>query len=563
MRSPFQEPPELRGRRASRLWHNTWLSNWRGDVTGGLTTAVVALPLAMAFGATSGAGAIAGLWGAIALGLIAAPLGGTPAQVSGPTGPMTVIMAGIIATMVQRYGPGAGLALAFTVALVAGLFQVVFGLLRLGQYIVQMPYSVISGFMSGIGGIVLVLQLPVLMGLDLGGSVPGILSGLWQELPQFNPFALLIGALTFAVVRLYPKRFNAVLPSPLVALVGVTALSLLLPIEALPRLGEIPQGFPQLRWPQLAFGDLRMLGGYALTLAVLGSIDSLLTSLVADNITRTQHNSDRELIGQGLGNMGAALLGGLPGAGATMRTVTNVQAGGRTPLSGVVHSLVLLVVTLGAGGLASVIPMAVLAGILVNVGIEIIDWNFLRRAPRLSARATALMWLVLLLTIFWDLVTAVVVGVFVANVLTIKGLTTALERKTQRFEGGHHYDNLNEEEQGLLEHLGSDVVLLSLQGPLSFGASRYLTQLLNVSAAYRTILLDLSAVSYLGVTASLAIDSLCRDAGKQGRQVVIAVADPLQRERLKRLQLERSCPVRFLRGRREALDLLAAEAVSG
>ena len=331
----------------------------------------------------------------------------------------------------------------------------------------------------------------------------------------------------------------------------------------MPRLGEIPQGFPQLRWPQLALGDLRMLGGYALTLAVLGSIDSLLTSLVADNITRTQHNSDRELIGQGLGNMGAALLGGLPGAGATMRTVTNVQAGGRTPLSGVVHSLVLLVVTLGAGGLASVIPMAVLAGILVNVGIEIIDWNFLRRAPRLSARATALMWLVLLLTIFWDLVTAVVVGVFVANVLTIKGLTTALERKTQRFEGGHHYDNLNEEEQGLLEHLGSDVVLLSLQGPLSFGASRYLTQLLNVSAAYRTILLDLSAVSYLGVTASLAIDSLCRDAGKQGRQVVIAVADPLQRERLKRLQLERTCPVRFLRGRREALDLLAAEAVSG
>ena len=296
MRSPFQEPPEVRGRRASRLWQNTWLSNWRGDVTGGLTTAVVALPLAMAFGATSGAGAIAGLWGAIALGLIAAPLGGTPAQVSGPTGPMTVIMAGIIATMVQRYGPGAGLALAFTVALVAGLFQVVFGLLRLGQYIVQMPYSVISGFMSGIGGIVLVLQLPVLMGLDLGGSVPGILSGLWQELPQFNPFALLIGALTFAVVRLYPKRFNAVLPSPLVALVGVTALSLLLPIEALPRLGEIPQGFPQLRWPQLALGDLRMLGGYALTLAVLGSIDSLLTSLVADNITRTQHNSDRELI---------------------------------------------------------------------------------------------------------------------------------------------------------------------------------------------------------------------------------------------------------------------------
>ena len=560
MRSPFREPPEVRRLKRSRLWSHSWLSNWRGDLTGGLTTAVVALPLAMAFGVTSGAGAIAGLWGAIVLGLIAAPLGGTPSQVSGPTGPMTVIMAGIIATMVQRYGTESGLAVAFTVALVAGLFQVLFGVLRLGQYIVQMPYSVISGFMSGIGGIVLVLQLPVLLGLNLRGSVPNILQGLWQELGQVNSWALVIGLLTFAVVRFYPKRFNKVLPGPLVALVAVTSLSLLLPLDALPRLGDIPQGIPELSWPQLHLGDIRVLGGFAITLAVLGSIDSLLTSLVADNITRTQHNSDRELIGQGVGNMAAALLGGLPGAGATMRTVTNVQAGGRTPLSGVVHSLVLLVVPLGAGGLASVIPLAVLGGILVNVGLEIIDWNFLRNAPRLSFRATALMWLVLLLTIFWDLVTAVVVGVFIANVLTIKGQAEALARKTQRFEGGQHYDTLDQQEQNLLAQLGSDVVLLSLQGPLSFGASRYLTQLLTSSAAYRTILLDLGSVTHLGVTASMAIDSLCRDAAQQGRQVVIRVSDPEQQERLERLHLQRIQRVRFFRQRRLALELLCSEA---
>lgn len=514
----------------------------------------------MAFGVTSGAGAIAGLWGAIVLGLIAAPLGGTPSQVSGPTGPMTVIMAAIIASMVQNYGTGTGLALAFTVALVAGLFQVIFGVLRLGQFIVQMPYSVISGFMSGIGGIVLVLQLPVMLGLTLRGSVPEILAGVWLELGNVNATALAIGLITFAVVRLYPKRFNSVLPGPLVALVVVTALSMLLAPEALPRLGEIPQGLPELRWPQLGIGDVRVLGGYALTLAVLGSIDSLLTSLVADNITRTQHDSDRELIGQGVGNMAAALLGGLPGAGATMRTVTNVQAGGRTPLSGMVHSVVLLVVTLGAGGLASVIPLAVLGGILVNVGIEIVDWNFLRRAPRLSVMATALMWLVLLLTIFWDLVTAVVVGVFIANVLTIKGQAEALERKTRRFEGGRHYEDLNNQEQALLEQLGADVVLLSLQGPLSFGASRYLTQLLTVSSMYRTMLLDLGAVTNLDVTASLAIDSLCRDAAKQGRQVLIAITDGEQRQRIERLQLERNSAVRCVNSRREALNLLCSEA---
>jgi SulP family sulfate permease len=514
----------------------------------------------MAFGVTSGAGAIAGLWGAIVLGLIAAPLGGTPSQVSGPTGPMTVIMAGIIATMVQTYGTGTGLALAFTVALVAGLFQVIFGVLRLGQFIVQMPYSVISGFMSGIGGIVLVLQLPVMLGLSLRGSVPEILGGVWQELGSVNGIALSIGLITFALVRLYPKRFNSVLPGPLVALVLVTAISTLVTPDALPRLGEIPQGLPELRWPQLGIGDVRVLGGYALTLAVLGSIDSLLTSLVADNITRTQHDSDRELIGQGLGNMAAALLGGLPGAGATMRTVTNVQAGGRTPLSGIVHSLVLLVVTLGAGGLASVIPLAVLGGILVNVGIEIVDWNFLRRAPRLSVMATALMWLVLLLTIFWDLVTAVVVGVFIANVLTIKGQAEALERKTRRFEGGRHYEDLDGQEQALLQQLGSDVVLLSLQGPLSFGASRYLTQLLTVSAVYRTMLLDLGAVTNLDVTAALAIDSLCRDAAKQGRQVLIAITDHEQRQRIERLQLDRNSAVRCVNSRREALNLLCSEA---
>ena len=261
MRSSSSESSGVRRPLRSRFRPSQWLLNWRGDLTGGLTTAVVALPLAMAFGVTSGAGAIAGLWGAIVLGLIAAPLGGTPSQVSGPTGPMTVIMAAIIASMVQNYGTGTGLALAFTVALVAGLFQVIFGVLRLGQFIVQMPYSVISGFMSGIGGIVLVLQLPVMLGLTLRGSVPEILAGVWRELGNVNATALAIGLITFAVVRLYPKRFNSVLPGPLVALVVVTALSMLLAPEALPRLGEIPQGLPELRWPQLGIGDVRVLGG--------------------------------------------------------------------------------------------------------------------------------------------------------------------------------------------------------------------------------------------------------------------------------------------------------------
>ena len=558
MRSPFRDSPPLRLWRSSQRWRSSVLSNWRGDLAGGITTAVVALPLAMAFGVTSGAGAIAGLWGAIVLGFLAAPLGGTPAQVSGPTGPMTVIMAGIITTMVARYGPASGLAMAFTVALVAGLLQVVFGLLRLGQYIVQIPYSVISGFMSGIGVIVVLLQLPVLLGLELRGSIPQILAALPQQVGSINPVALLVGASSFAVVRWTPKRWSHWLPAPLLALILISILSLLLPQDAVTRLGAIPQGWPHLQWPQLRLDDLRLIGGYAITLAVLGSIDSLLTSLVADNITRTQHHSNRELIGQGIGNMAAALVGGLPGAGATMRTVTNVQAGGRTPLSGMVHAAALLMVTLGAGPLASLVPLAVLGGILLHVGLEIIDWPFLHRAPKVSWKATGLMWLVLLLTVFWDLVTAVVIGVSIANIITIKDQADALQQATQRLAGGDDLSTLSPQEQQLLEQAGSSAALLRLEGPLSFGASRYLTQLLSDSTAYSCLVLDLSAVSHLGVTASLAIDALCRDAAKQGRRVLIAVPQARFRDRLNRFGVSRYGSAQLLPSRAAAIAQLDA-----
>ena len=514
------------------------LNHWRGDFTGGLTAAVVALPLALAFGVASGAGPMAGLTGAIVLGLLAALFGGTPTQVSGPTGPMTVIMTAVITLLVGRYGQSSGLAMAFTVALLAGGFQVLFGLMKLGQYITMMPYTVISGFMSGIGAIFVVLQLPPLLGVSLAGPIPTILARLPWAVAHLNPTALAVGLASFALVMLYPKRWNFLLPAPLVALVVVSGVSVLwLPSGALPRLGAMPTGFPELQWPQVGWGDLRTLGGFALTLAVLGSIDSLLTSLVADNITRSQHDSDQELIGQGIGNMASALLGGLPGAGATMRTVTNVQAGGRTRLSGMVHALVLLLFTLGAGSLASPIPHAVLAGILLKVGLEIIDWSFMARAPLLSLRSTGLMWLVLLLTVFWDLITAVVVGVFLANILTIKRHSELQRQAMRARSGGEDHHDLIPEEQELLRQAGDQLLLLQLSGPLSFGASKYLTQLLRSSANFHTLVLDLSEVPLLGVTAALAIEAICFDCRDQKRQVYIVTASDQPRERLHRLKV--------------------------
>lgn len=532
--------------------------HWRSDLAGGFTAAVVALPLALAFGVASGAGALAGLYGAIVLGFLAALLGGTATQVSGPTGPMTVVMTGLLAVLTRRYGIEAALPMAFGIAALGGLLQVLMGVLRLGQTLTFMPYTVISGFMSGIGVIIVILQLPPLLGLKLSGSIPMLLTALAGALPGTNGLALLVGGLSFAAVMLYPRRWSKVLPAPLVVLVVGTMLSVIaLPQEALPRLGPMLSGLPQLSWPRFPLGDLQLLISGAITLALLGSLDTLLTSLVADSVTRTHHNSDRELIGQGIGNMAAALLGGLPGAGATMRTVVNVQAGGRTRLSGITHAVVLLLICLWAGPLASPIPLALLAGILLKVGLDIIDWSFLFRAPLLSMRTTALMWLVLLLTVFWDLITAVLVGMFLANLFSLQRQNEQQKQASRSLRGGFEPEEaglLSPQEQQLLRQAGDQVLLLQMSGPLSFGAGKVLTQKLNAIGAFQTLILDLSDVPLLGVTAALAIETLCLDSQEQGRSVVIVVLGDQPLARLNRMGVPGIPGVSLLPSRQAALQ---------
>jgi SulP family sulfate permease len=540
------------------------LQHWRGDLAGGFTAAVVALPLALAFGVASGAGPLAGLYGAIVLGFLGALLGGTATQVSGPTGPMTVVMTGLLAVLTQRYGVDSALSLGFGIAALAGLLQVLMGVLRFGQTLTFMPYTVISGFMSGIGVIIVILQLPPLLGLKLSGSIPRLLMALPQALPGTNGLALLVGALSFAAVMLYPRRWSKVLPAPLVVLVVGTLLSVIaLPSEALPRLGPMATGLPQLTWPGFPLNDLPLLISGAITLALLGSLDSLLTSLVADSITRTHHDSDRELIGQGIGNTAAALLGGLPGAGATMRTVVNVQAGGRTRLSGITHAVVLLLICLGAGPLASPVPLALLAGILLKVGLDIIDWSFLLRAPRLSVRTTALMWLVLLLTVFWDLITAVLVGMFLANLFSLQRQNEQQKRAARSLRGGAEPEEmgiLSPQEQQLLGQAGDQVLLLQMSGPLSFGAGKVLTQKLNAIGAFQTLILDLSEVPLLGVTAALAMETLCLDSQQQGRNVLIVASADQPLSRLERMGVPRIKGVSILPSRHQALQQALAHA---
>ena len=495
------------------------LHNLRGDFFGGLTAAIVALPLALAFGVSSGAGATAGLYGAIATGFFAALFGGTPSQISGPTGPMTVVIATVFTALIAKY-PEGGLALSFTIVMLGGLFQIIFGLLRLGEYITLMPYTVISGFMSGIGVIIFVLQLAPFCGVEGSASVTDSIFQLPSVIAQVNPFAVCLGVLTLAIVFGMPRRLSRILPAPLVALVVGTLVSLLLTSDAVPRIGVIPRGLPELYLPQFSPGALQDMLVYGLVLATLGAIDSLLTSLVADNITRTQHDSNQELIGQGIGNMVSGLIGGLPGAGATMRTVINVKSGGKTPLSGIFHALLLLTVMLWAGPITGQIPLAVLSGILIKVGIDIVDWSFLKRAHRVSWKAVWVMYGVLFLTVFVDLITAVAAGIFVSNLLSVKTMTDEQTKHIHTIVSPSD-EILSDEERSLLTAIEGQVLLFRLSGPMSFGAAKTISQRMSIVNEFEVLILDLAEVPRLGITASLAIENMMRDARKQQRLVLM------------------------------------------
>lgn len=380
--------------------------NLRGDLFGGLTAAIVALPLAIAFGVASGAGPVAGLYGAICVGLFASLFGGTPAQISGPTGPMTIVSASIFTMYAGEP------AVAFTVVMMAGAFQFIFGLLGLGRYINLMPYPVISGFMTGIGCILIIMQLEPLLGYASPTSVVNALTVLPTELLRPHWDAVVVGVTALLICVLTPKSVTRVLPAPLLALLVTSPLALYFDSAAV--IGAIPSGLPDWQVPAMSFSQLNGMLVSAAVLASLGSIDSLLTSLAADNLTRKFHDADRELVGQGIGNLVAGIAGGLPGAGATIRTLTNINAGGRTPLSGIVHSLLLLVIVLGFGAVVAFIPYAALAGILIKVGIDVIDWRYLRRMFRAPRMDVVLMVVVLVLTVLVDVITAVAVGVVLA-----------------------------------------------------------------------------------------------------------------------------------------------------
>jgi len=482
-------------------------SNIRGDIFGGVTAGVVALPLALAFGEASGAGPIAGLWGAIIVGFFAALFGGTESQVSGPTGPMIVVFAGVFATL---HGD---LSLVFGAVVLAGLLQIVFGFLKLGQYIRLVPYPVISGFMSGIGCIIIALQLSRLFGHEPeeSGTIPA-LTAVPDAVMDPNFAALTIGVVCLVMIFSWPQSWGKFMPAPLAALIAGTLLSLVLP--GAPVLGDIPTGFPSLVIPAFTHETVFIALEAAFILALLGAIDSLLTSLVADNMTRTRHNANRELVGQGIGNTLAGLFGAIPGAGATMRTVVNIRTGGKTRISGMIHAALLLAVVISLAPLAERIPHAVLAGILIKVGYDIVDFSYLKHAHKGPRWDLILMALVLGLTVFVDLITAVVTGVVLAALAFVKMLAD-----DQLSDIGD--SDTTEEEREILAQARDRIMLFEFSGPLSFGAAADLGHTVRERSAgvSRALILDFSRLSFIDVSAARAVETIACDARLQNKRV--------------------------------------------
>ena len=524
--------------------------NLKGDLFGGLTAGIVALPLALAFGiqafgsisthdvANIGAiGALAGLVGAIMIGFFASLFGGTPAHINGPTGPMTVVTATLISGIWATTQPHSIETVLVTLALAGmccGGFQILFGFLKIGQYIRYIPYPVLSGFMSGIGIIIILQQIYPLMGTKSPVLIVDMITQLPQHFANFDMWALILGAGTILIIYFFPLITKKI-PATLVALVTMTVISLFINgFSSSLTIGEIPSGFPVPFFVSHATSNIDWLAALkmaiipGLTLAGLGSIDTLLTAVIADNITKTKHNSNQELIGQGIGNFFSGLFGGISGASATMRTLVNLKNGGKTRMAGMIHSLFLLAILLGLGRYVKFIPLSVLAGILITVGFSIIDYKGLgdlRKIPRADA---LVLITVLLLTVFVNLLIAVGIGMIIACILFMK-------RAGDLVESGYQSDKISifdkespwEDESELTDEIRRQIYIQRLDGPIFFGSiTRFQEVMQEIPDTAKIVIIRMRRVSFMDQSGLYAMETAIKDLQKKGIMVLMTIIQP-------------------------------------
>ena len=492
------------------------LDTFRGDLFGGVTAMVVALPLSLAYGVASGMGAAAGLYGAIAVGFFAAVFGGTATQISGPTAPMAIVMAVIITTYAKN------LTEALTVVVMGGLLQALLGVLKLGRFVAYTPYVVVSGFMSGIGVLVMAIQvLPFFGSTPVPGGAVGMILALPEALKHINPSALGVGLVTLGVAVFWPPRFRKILPTPLVGLFAGTLVGVLW-LKGAPVIGEVPTGLPGLQIGLPSLGFLARAVEPALILALIGSVVSLLTCLVADSLTRTSHDPDRELIGQGVGNAAAGLIGGLPGAGTPVYTVPNIRSGGRTRAAGAIFAVFLLAILLGLGPYVESIPLAALAGVLIKVGWDIIDWRLLTRLHRIKREHLFVLLTTLLLTVFVDLISAVAIGLIVA------GLAHAGQLENLELDSVVSVPLLDQmflyegEEVEGVDPFEARVGMVALRGSFTVASSKKLVRTISLDIKdHEVVIFNFTEATYIDDSAAMVIKQLIDVATEEDTESIV------------------------------------------
>jgi SulP family sulfate permease len=525
------------------------------DLAAGVVVGIVALPLAIAFAIASGVSPERGLYTAIIAGFLISALGGSRVQIGGPTGAFVVIVAGIVA----QHGL-AGLTIA---TIMAGLILIGIGVARLGGVIKFIPFPIVTGFTSGIAVIIFSTQIRDLLGLDLA-TVPSEFFAKWaayaRALPTADPNAIAIGAGTLFILLAWP-RVSRRIPSPFVALIVATAAVALLhlPVETIgSRFGQLDFSLPRPSLPAVNEAMLVKLVGPAITIALLGAIESLLSAVVADGMIGGRHRSNMELVAQGVANVVTPIFGGIPATGALARTATNVKNGGRTPIAGIVHALTLLVITLFAGPWAARIPMAALAAILVIVAYNMSEWRTFRDEVRTAPRADMLVMVTtFLLTVMVDLTVALSVGMVLAAFLFMKRMSEvsnvqAISREMLDQEGDDRPEEAIQRWRGLVP---KGVEVYDINGPFFFGAAETFSEYLGqVSGKPKAIVLDLEGVPAMDSTGLRALTTLVERRAKANVPVFIVGLQAQPRELILR------SPLADLVGR-DRLDLTPDQAI--
>ena len=517
-----------------------------GDLTAGVIVGIVALPLSIAFAIASGVTPERGLWTAIVAGFLISALGGSRVQIGGPTGAFVVIVYGIV----HQYGVD-GLIVA---TLMAGVILVAMGLLKFGAAIKFIPHPVVVGFTSGIAVIIFSSQVKDFLGLEMGAVPPEFVEkwGTYAEhVGSAAPEAMLLASLALLIIVFWP-RVSGRIPGPFVALVFTTLLAwaLELPVETIgTRFGAINATFPDPHFPELAFTQVMALVGPALTIAMLGGVESLLSAVVSDGMIGARHRSNMELVGQGVANVASAMIGGIPATGALARTATNVKSGGRTPVAGIVHALTLLLITLFFGRLASLIPMATLAAILVVVAYNMSEWRVFVSEFRGPRSDVAVLVTTFLLTVLVDLTVAIGVGMVLASFLFMRRMAevsdvTAITREIADVEEG-----TSDVSAARVAALPRQIQVYAINGPFFFGAAdRFKDTLREVAERPQVLILRLRDVPVIDSTGLHALKDVVKRSKREGTRVILT---------------EVQGPVRRVVARSELGDLLGADLMSG